>query len=77
MSKRRPAFHAALNTIYAYSEEVGLSTAPQKTEYVVVHGGRHTKAKKKKEGKDSIRHSYGPPPYHKEADNLHRRHARR
>ncbi|KAM7281240.1 hypothetical protein ISCGN_005704, partial [Ixodes scapularis] len=60
LGKQEEALQAALDTIHAYSIEVGLATAPDKTEFVVVHGGRHTKAKEA--DKDNISLSIGEQP---------------
>ncbi|KAG0411653.1 hypothetical protein HPB47_011220 [Ixodes persulcatus] len=60
LGKQEEALQVALNTIHAYSIKVGLATAPDKTEFVVVHGGRHTKAKEV--DKDSISLSIGEQP---------------
>ncbi|XP_040063063.3 uncharacterized protein LOC120837624 [Ixodes scapularis] len=36
----------SLNIIYSFASEIGLSTSPEKTEYLVIHGGRSTPSKR-------------------------------
>ncbi|KAG0435908.1 hypothetical protein HPB47_018248 [Ixodes persulcatus] len=46
IGQQKDILQNALNIIYSFATEVGLSTSPEKTEYLVIHGGRSTPSKK-------------------------------
>ncbi|KAH6937234.1 hypothetical protein HPB50_026039 [Hyalomma asiaticum] len=45
IGEQEDVLQRALNIIHDYATETGLHTAPDKTEFVVIHGGRSTSAK--------------------------------
>lgn len=45
LGEQETALQAAVDAVDLYTNKIGLSTAPEKTEFVVIHGGRRSQSK--------------------------------
>ncbi|XP_075539212.1 uncharacterized protein LOC142573881 [Dermacentor variabilis] len=60
LGEQEEALQTALNTIESFTREIGLTLAPEKTEFLVIHGGKRSKPKD--EEKASVHLSIGQTP---------------